>query len=168
MRLEKGRIIPARAGFTVCIRPLSGAIPDHPRSRGVYEGGALGIGCGLGSSPLARGLPPRPARARHHHRIIPARAGFTAGTVFRLIRDKDHPRSRGVYSRGGRRHRDDRWIIPARAGFTASWRSAAAMTRDHPRSRGVYHVRPEGVRLVEGSSPLARGLPPTTNRENRT
>ena len=30
------RIIPARAGFTLCSSMYYVAVPDHPRSRGVY------------------------------------------------------------------------------------------------------------------------------------
>ena len=58
-------------------------------------------------------------------------------------------------------------IIPARAGFTGRLLAWRASGRDHPRSRGVYHVRPEGARLVEGSSPLARGLRLVVPREGR-
>ena len=50
-------IIPARAGFTVRRRPRSTRWWDHPRSRGVYRGAFLCLPGGLGSSPLARGLP---------------------------------------------------------------------------------------------------------------
>ena len=52
-------IIPARAGFTRHDehRQIPGA--DHPRSRGVYPTGSGPVGSGRGSSPLARGLPPR-------------------------------------------------------------------------------------------------------------
>ena len=74
-------------------------------------------------------------------RIIPARAGFTAGCRARCAGRWDHPRSRGVYraamreleAAGGssplaRGLRGDglgggrpAGIIPARAGFTTSW-----------------------------------------------
>ena len=50
-------------------------------------------------------------------------------------------------------------IIPARAGFTHSNRRERSRISDHPRSRGVYpRVLPLGCG-IEGSSPLARGLP---------
>ena len=51
------RIIPARAGFTLCSAWNTTRPRDHPRSRGVYW---VGVGGGVGrkgSSPLARGLP---------------------------------------------------------------------------------------------------------------
>ena len=59
-----GRIIPARAGFTLCAAPGPHGARDHPRSRGVYY---LALRTGDwrdGSSPLARGLLPgrRPRR----------------------------------------------------------------------------------------------------------
>ena len=154
-----GGIIPARAGFT--------------------RTGRARRSCAGGSSPLARGLPLRPPRPPTAPRIIPARAGFTPPGRGGPGGCPDHPRSRGVYrqpaavtpglngssplARGLHllRSRADhvRRIIPARAGFTTPGRGRGRASRDHPRSRGVYHVRPEGARLVEGSSPLARGLP---------
>ena len=90
----------------------------------------------------------------------------------------DHPRSRGVYNietpvngcgtgssplaRGLQRASDlvvpSRGIIPARAGFTHPARAVAGLGRDHPRSRGVYHAAVEGIGVLQGSSPLARGL----------
>ena len=92
---------------------------------------------------------------------------------------RDHPRSRGVYSRGSSSrfpfpgssplargllplispHPGSTWIIPARAGFTAApgcgWRPGW----DHPRSRGVYRGSGSSFGSSRGSSPLARGLP---------
>ena len=55
------RIIPARAGFTSDSPSPALLRGDHPRSRGVYVvTNPEGIRS-YGSSPLARGLPPRPA-----------------------------------------------------------------------------------------------------------
>ena len=111
---------------------------DHPRSRGVYQRSDARPARNYGSSPLARGLPRARVDRVQRGGIIPARAGFTAGTRSRDGGEWDHPRSRGVYlpawacealaqgssplARGlqdpvlppptGRR------IIPARAGFT--------------------------------------------------
>ncbi len=113
-----GGIIPARAGFTRAPPPGRRCDPDHPRSRGVYQGT-----CG---------------RVSLVGRIIPARAGFTARRPARRPRGRDHPRSRGVYAyrvmtgllgvgssplaRGlptlEIRHEITDRIIPARAGFT--------------------------------------------------
>ena len=49
-------------------------------------------------------------------------------------------------------------IIPARAGFTRSRAHPAHLEGDHPRSRGVYDPVDEPGLVLEGSSPLARGL----------
>ena len=38
---------------------------------------------------------------------------------------------------------------------------------DHPRSRGVYHLSRRSRRCLEGSSPLARGLPNARIKTNR-
>ena len=90
----------------------------------------------------------------------------------------DHPRSRGVYGRHGRRRRETggssplarglhrrrgpgrrlHRIIPARAGFTLSRRNSHRSPLDHPRSRGVYAPASTGRVMTLGSSPLARGL----------
>ena len=156
------RIIPARAGFTRAGGDWSVLIGDHPRSRGVYVSSSGRRRAPRGSSPLARGLRPRPPRRACARRIIPARAGFTLGCGCVWAGWRDHPRSRGVYRRAPPTPKpkagssplargllgDDRpaWerarIIPARAGFTR---------RDH-------HRRERG----HGSSPLARGLPAGT------
>ena len=91
---------------------------------------------------------------------------------------RDHPRSRGVYSKtslhvfrsrgssplargllcgGGCSFVSD-WIIPARAGSTPEPRKNSPRARDHPRSRGVYVHCVSRETGVFGSSPLARGL----------
>ena len=141
-----------------------------------------------GSSPLARGLRRRDARAHPQARIIPARAGFTGSPIRRPASRRDHPRSRGVYqsawaspipprgssplARGlrikGRLQIASIGIIPARAGFTAAPVSARRAARDHPRSRGVYGSRPPARRAASGSSPLARGLRLASTRTGPT
>ena len=91
------RIIPARAGFTYWESDDPITAPDHPRSRGVYVCEAYSTGYPLGSSPLARGLHPRPSPNPSSGRIIPARAGFTGKRICTATLSQDHPRSRGVY-----------------------------------------------------------------------
>ena len=49
-------------------------------------------------------------------------------------------------------------IIPARAGFTFEKGVTVWKQPDHPRSRGVYNSRSMYGEVVNGSSPLARGL----------
>ena len=92
------RIIPARAGFTS--RPTRPRLSrtDHPRSRGVYTFMMPSIVMHSGSSPLARGLQDDVVCPRGWRGIIPARAGFTTDFPTFALTNKDHPRSRGVYT----------------------------------------------------------------------
>ena len=151
-------IIPARAGFTAIVIVVIVVSSDHPRSRGVYRRVSPARARRAGSSPLARGLLPRPLTAIRTGGIIPARAGFTRRLRWSLWFLSDHPRSRGVYAgefypcapdvgssplaRGllwvDTTARTADRIIPARAGFTARDRTALLPPPDHPRSRGVY------------------------------
>ena len=94
---EDGRIIPARAGFTLVARHREVNRKDHPRSRGVYKHRSFLCPSRVGSSPLARGLLQPHYSAPTHWRIIPARAGFTHISTIWLSTAPDHPRSRGVY-----------------------------------------------------------------------
>ena len=77
LRSLDGRIIPARAGFTLRVK-MNEIMP-------------------YGSSPLARGLHRPVGQGRRRVRIIPARAGFTAAAYGDGRGQRDHPRSRGVY-----------------------------------------------------------------------
>ena len=92
-----GRIIPARAGFTVPSWSALTPTRDHPRSRGVYGMTDVAREAATGSSPLARGLRFRSPRRGGATRIIPARAGFTRRAPSGRRSAWDHPRSRGVY-----------------------------------------------------------------------
>ena len=92
-------IIPARAGFTAAPSPPASPAADHPRSRGVYNGDGNVLLSAVGSSPLARGLPPHCTEPASGGGIIPARAGFTQSGHLALVEAQDHPRSRGVYRR---------------------------------------------------------------------
>ena len=177
-------IIPARAGFTEDDVGSAVQPEDHPRSRGVYPYVVDSELAHFGSSPLARGLPADDEHFGVSGRIIPARAGFTANTLITRSRTKDHPRSRGVYRRGGCPRGS--WagssplarglpqdadgllqavrIIPARAGFTEGADAPEVPGQDHPRSRGVYPRMRTASSRRSGSSPLARGL---LGRQNR-
>ena len=177
-RVLRGRIIPARAGFTQLLTGAHLLVLDHPRSRGVYFGASGVPFCAMGSSPLARGLHYAGRLLRWARRIIPARAGFTQALSQHGTVATDHPRSRGVYMKflppfaknpgssplarglpglGCETPRQLR-IIPARAGFTRLGRGRCRGSRDHPRSRGVYSFQVPDAVEDRGSSPLARGL----------
>ena len=112
-----------------------------------------------GSSPLARGLRLSEGDHEELQGIIPARAGFTCVARAHGCGGRDHPRSRGVYMMPTPLGMASPWIIPARAGFTSRRRCGRLLRRDHPRSRGVYGDVLTGGEGVQGSSPLARGLP---------
>ena len=151
---------------------------DHPRSRGVYFELLGPARFDRGSSPLARGLREPALVLVDPTGIIPARAGFTADPREIRSRERDHPRSRGVYgsvgsvtssavgssplARGLRQlgglDVDGPRIIPARAGFTEDIVAVLPFSQDHPRSRGVYGDSSTDDGVGAGSSPLARGL----------
>ena len=98
-RATGARIIPARAGFTINSPTYRRPGGDHPRSRGVYVRGHPCPDRYRGSSPLARGLPGRVQESTAQRGIIPARAGFTHHRPADRPDERDHPRSRGVYTR---------------------------------------------------------------------
>ena len=90
-------LIPARAGntrpaMTARIRPRA-----HPRSRGEHQLPGAHLVLLQGSSPLARGTPPRPVHADSPLGLIPARAGNTRISLLVLSRTRAHPRSRGEH-----------------------------------------------------------------------
>ena len=95
--LDKG-LIPARAGKTQVDNLAPAPYGAHPRSRG--ENGALGSGSETvsGSSPLARGKHVGCAFQARPARLIPARAGETFCSSWRLWLLRAHPRSRGENS----------------------------------------------------------------------
>ena len=95
---SRGRIIPARAGFTSRTSLAPSSTWDHPRSRGVYLFLPMKSSVLSGSSPLARGLLAFMPKEGGDYGIIPARAGFTARRSTPARKTRDHPRSRGVYA----------------------------------------------------------------------
>ena len=171
------RFIPARAGNTFMRSgPVSG-LAVHPRSRGEHGTTRPPKPSRSGSSPLARGTQVDPRGQGLGVRFIPARAGNTRASPVTARLRPVHPRSRGEHAvispraarisgssplargtrgRAGGRGRSRRFI-PARAGNTTDRRATATGTTVHPRSRGEHRRRFEGIQLVTGSSPLARG-----------
>ena len=130
-------IIPARAGFTSSWRSPARVTSDHPRSRGVYTVENAGEFATSGSSPLARGLLKFGAQLLWFGRIIPARAGFTPGSLRGRAPVPDHPRSRGVY--------------------TAPGGAEASMTGSSPLARGLPLARGHG-RIAYGIIPARAGF----------
>ena len=93
-----GRLIPARAGNTSRSSRPTRRPTAHPRSRGEHEMGRRRANSTSGSSPLARGTPCHIKRISEYHRLIPARAGNTAGKRCRDYGAAAHPRSRGEHT----------------------------------------------------------------------
>ena len=73
------RLIPARAGNTGDGGVNQRVFPAHPRSRGEHVPVWVSPGLVNGSSPLARGTHRPEGLRRRNTRLIPARAGNTAG-----------------------------------------------------------------------------------------
>ncbi len=93
------RLIPARAGSTSSSGAARSRPPAHPRSRGEHRRLRLHREANHGSSPLARGAPPGSIRPHISDRLIPARAGSTAGGAGLWLERPAHPRSRGEHKR---------------------------------------------------------------------
>ena len=91
------RIIPALAGNTSSRPSTFPPAPDHPRSRGEYQGVEGDQPLGGGSSPLSRGIPRAASTMVAAVGIIPALAGNTIRTGSSVNGRRDHPRSRGEY-----------------------------------------------------------------------
>ena len=92
-------IIPALAGNTVVLQDSEFCIRDHPRSRGEYPFHHVKCKRVIGSSPLSRGILTETSGVVTITRIIPALAGNTFTHLISIHRPRDHPRSRGEYSK---------------------------------------------------------------------
>ena len=171
-------IIPACAGSTVRVTSTPASPGDHPRVRGEHAQGDLVARYRAGSSPRARGAPHGVRAQGHRHGIIPACAGSTNARPSPTSARWDHPRVRGEHFFGAPGVDPPPGIIPACAGSTRATSGVRRGRRDHPRVRGEHpensigarrrdHPRvrgehaPEGgeERVLEGSSPRARGAP---------
>ena len=151
-------IIPARAGFTATSSFRPPSPPDHPRSRGVYGPVALVVEFVLGSSPLARGLPPSLGERVDSWGIIPARAGFTRQSSETASRGGDHPRSRGVYVSHEDMTMNEKGSSPLARGLPKHFHPWGRVPRIIPARAGFTHPLRPAADNVSGSSPLARGL----------
>ena len=138
LRARPPGLIPARAGKTVtCCSNLSRSAA-HPRACGENTMATPSVAMATGSSPRVRGKRRGDGREQHRVRIIPARAGKTAGRTRSPATSSDHPRACGEnlrletvygwYAGSSPRVRGKPWsrgplgpcpgIIPARAGKT--------------------------------------------------
>ena len=125
------------------------------------------------------------AHVARGERLIPARAGNTAGPASSEGLLPAHPRSRGEHSqypssnaallgssplaRGTHAHSHSfnvsSRLIPARAGNTCRSSSRSNGCSAHPRSRGEHRKQPTKKKISGGSSPLARGTPTLINEQ---
>ena len=170
-------LIPARAGKTAGTGGRSPSGASHPRAGGENYREAGTQLLDAGSSPRGRGKraptkpPPRPTR------LIPARAGKTAGTGGRSPSGASHPRAGGEnYREAGTqlldagsspRGRGKRAptkppprptrLIPARAGKTHRGPRRGHCGKAHPRAGGENLTVHFSAANVCGSSPRGRG-----------
>ena len=159
--LPAGRIIPARAGFTIVIGLFGRPTGDHPRSRGVYPITDTGAIQEFGSSPLARGLPSHLYHDARQARIIPARAGFTTCGSLESQRTRTLPDPCRLHCRPGarsagsrqRRRRSERRPPPLDA--TRPPRVSGPGSGTTPTCAGEWRRRParSGSRRSGGSAP---------------
>ena len=178
------RIIPACAGNTWSKCRCWWCFWDHPRLRGEHCSVGSHHSPSRGSSPLARGTRFPESASSPGVGIIPACAGNTLVVPPASGQNTDHPRLRGEHC--GRVMPDcpasgssplargtpstpswsDRQprIIPACAGNTSERLGESTPFRDHPRLRGEHSDYGCETGEGHGSSPLARGTPPTRRR----
>ena len=90
------RIIPARAGQTCRYIIVFLTVSDHPRACGANYDALIGERTECGSSPRVRGKRCRLRWSFCFVRIIPARAGQTAGRCQLPLSAADHPRACGA------------------------------------------------------------------------
>ena len=174
-------IIPACAGSTAGTTARVRCPRDHPRMRGEHDAMKSGNPQQKGSSPHARGARRVLVDPEDAPGIIPACAGSTTSHRTSTASGLDHPRMRGE-------HRDPKsdaalpagssphargapvvahllhegvGIIPACAGSTHGCRDSGPRAGDHPRMRGEHYEQLVGGIDTLGSSPHARGAPPT-------
>ena len=175
-RLQR-RFIPAGAGNTCEILPISQKSAVHPRWRGEHSYHLVAPRQSSGSSPLARGTLEFDDPQKWFERFIPAGAGNTRSRRPAAPARPVHPRWRGEHTATLRRcllsvgssplargtpleiMRKDghERFIPAGAGNTLFAGSCGLESAVHPRWRGEHTGIVRNTPLMRGSSPLARG-----------
>ena len=174
---RRRRLIPACAGKT---RPWAHADlrqEAHPRVCGENPAVPASSATHRGSSPRVRGKPTCRGCPGRPPRLIPARAGKTAGFLLRPLLLRAHPRACGenpARCRGGSRTEGSSprvrgkrpgWpsqpghfrLIPARAGKTWVTAWPTPSPRAHPRVCGENDARRSAFDSARGSSPRVRG-----------
>ena len=152
-------------------------VGPHPHSHGENGMFTPPVYSFAGSSPLTRGKLDPQSDQRNAHGLIPAHAGKTFRLLFRRVRGRAHPRSRGenhgveshTIAHGGsspltrgkraRAGANSRahGLIPAHAGKTIQATRRRRRAWAHPRSRGENHGVESHTIAHGGSSPLTRG-----------
>ena len=89
------RLIPARAGKTLCGECEKPSSRAHPRAGGENVGQHFKRGFICGSSPRGRGKPAPSRPSRRRPRLIPARAGKTLAPRSSPVQRPAHPRAGG-------------------------------------------------------------------------
>ena len=177
IQVSPRRFIPACAGNAGRLRRCSRWMTVHPRMRGERTARAWPARCRNGSSPHARGTRTNGVGLAGHPRFIPACAGNALSTPCFPNPTSVHPRMRGERT-GSRKARLTHGgssphargtptytysylyllrFIPACAGNACFSRLAALNVTVHPRMRGERVVLRDGLSLLDGSSPHARG-----------
>ena len=164
---DRGRIIPAHAGFTGSRPGRSRPTSDHPRTRGVYASMRSPKRIAGGSSPHTRGLLRRRLHAVRGIWIIPAHAGFTTLLHCGSLMRRDHPRTRGVYSSGNPSPSPPRGSSPHTRGLRLCRPEVWGRDRIIPAHAGFTLGPPISTSMGSGSSPHTRGLPGADGRTFR-
>ena len=170
-------LIPARAGKTARSASTSWSPWAHPRACGENPAMVMSQSSSSGSSPRVRGKRSSRGRSATPARLIPARAGKTAGDGVGGLTAGAHPRACGenftklgeFTGLGGSSPRvrgkrvqgigrpDGRRLIPARAGKTGPTPGRNSPSRAHPRACGENAAPPDDLLSSAGSSPRVRG-----------
>ncbi len=138
-RHERGHgLIPAGAGSTSSTTCTPAVATAHPRRRGEHNETKLIVGREEGSSPQARGAPPRWIGSRRVRRLIPAGAGSTPTPILKAPR----PRGSSPQARGAppctQTSPAPTGLIPAGAGSTWGRHWTPWTPTAHPRRRGEH------------------------------
>ena len=179
------RFIPAGAGNTRLRASMARSRMVHPRWRGEHGSNVPDLIDEPGSSPLARGTHSHGPEPRQASRFIPAGAGNTQRHRVRQRQTAVHPRWRGEHpasnrpspctpgssplARGTLAHHiapaKGSRFIPAGAGNTNQLDRNRSPKTVHPRWRGEHFGGVNTWPGYAGSSPLARGTPPSSRRQ---